>query len=108
MTYGLRVSRGEVKRGGLWPPLFAFRAPRSNPGWWWPCLVVLLVLSLLFRDLLQLAGEAADEAAHRRREAGERGGDHADEAAVEHLARRQLRDRVDLVRRERGAVHPAA
>ena len=43
-----------------------------------------------------------------RREAGERRGDHADEAAVEDLARRELGDRVDLLGRQRRAVHPAA
>ena len=57
---------------------------------------------------LQLAGEAADEAAHRARQAGERGSDHADEAPVEDLAGRQLGDRVDLLGGQHVAVHPAA
>ena len=43
-----------------------------------------------------------------RGQAGERRGDHADEAPVEHLAGGQARDRVDLLGRQRLAVHPAA
>ena len=44
----------------------------------------------------------------RAREAGERRRDHADEAAVEHLAGGQAGDRVHLLGRQRLAVHPAA
>src|SRR3954452_2836839 len=62
----------------------------------------------LVGDLRELARQAADQAVQRARQAGERRGDHADEAAIEHLTRRQLGDGLDLVARQRRAVHPAA
>src|SRR3954469_8253416 len=62
----------------------------------------------LVGDQLQLARESGDQVVQRRHDAGERRGDHAHEPCLEHLARRKLRDRVDLFGREPGAVHPAA
>ena len=55
--------------------------------------------TLLLADLAERDGEAADQRVQRPGEAGERRGDHADELAVEHVARRQLGDRVDVGRR---------
>ena len=62
----------------------------------------------LVGHLLQLAREAADEAAQRAGQAGERRGDHAHEAPVEDVAGGQLGDRVDLLGAQHVAVHPAA
>ena len=56
----------------------------------------------LVGDLLQLAGEAGGQVVQGGHEAGERRGDHADEAARSRTSRlEELGDRVDVVGRQR-------
>ena len=61
---------------------------------------LLLPLHLAERD-----GQAAEQAAEPAGQAGDRRGDDADELPVEHVARGQLGDRLDLADLERLAVH---
>src|SRR2546430_698199 len=62
----------------------------------------------LIRYLLQLARKPRDHSCEPTHQRGNWRGQHADELALEHVARRQARDRLDLLDREDVAAHLSA